>query len=215
MKLIRSTGWVSAALIVALWLNAANAQVLDPNIGPPSQPPSQEAESTSGNTFRANANYTWTPEAARDESFKDVKWGIDPKLFNGKDPELEDNLRARLGNETEVGNKVLAYFANGDYCYYYKGEFESYCYHSNGQLFSVSISNSPMGKSIFPDKMVKYGYPSGEVVQIVLSVARGESFSFSPDGKLIVHWKGRTAYDASGQVITHRHWVDEKTANDP
>lgn len=41
-----------------------------------------------------------------------------------------------------------------------------------------------------------------------LRVSKGETFLYSPNGKLIAHWLGQYAYDEKGNIIMSRKYSD-------
>ncbi len=193
-------------MIVLLILPIAFAQIESPSLLPIT-PPSSQPKTDDTPVLRANVQYTWTPEKAKAASFNGVGSQIDTSSYPSKDPEFDSNFQARLQNKTLEGNKVLSFFSNGDYCYYHIGDYRSTCYHENGSLYKISISNHPKGLKIYPSRDADYSYPEGKLVGAGLFVNSGESFIYTANGDMLAHWKGPNAYNDQGEVIMTREWV--------
>ena len=59
----------------------------------------------------------------------------------------------------------------------------------------------------YPFKAYKYA-PTRELINMSLRVSKGETFIYTPQGELIAHWVGMYGYDAKGNVILTRKYVE-------
>lgn len=166
-----------------------------------------------GPTYKAGVSYT--TEKAQEEAFQDLNDQIDTDLYPSKDPNFKDHYDARLSNTTRLGDKVLTYFDNGSYAVYKIGGYEAYYYTYEGKLFKIGISSKPRGMKIYPNRDVEYRYTTGKMMSVGLYISRQESYVFYPSGELVAHWKMNQGFNAKGNVILTRTWVEPTDNTEP
>ena len=144
---------------------------------------------------------TYTVERARKEAFTNVEYSLPQSIIdkNIKDPNFKENIKAIKLGATELKDRYVGKFSNGEYIVVYKNNLSyEYYYNFKGNLVNV-------GKRVslkMPTKCYKYD-TNGRLVIIILYVTEKYSFAFFPNGKLSSYWVNNVCYDANGNVVGH------------
>lgn len=116
------------------------------------------------------------------------------------DENNSENLTSLLTGQTELKDRILAIFSDGSYGVNYKDNpIYIWYYNSEGILINVEIKTGLE----HPYKAYKYS-PNGRLVNMSIHPNFDESFVFSPQKKLLAHWKGENCYDENDNLIMTR-----------
>ena len=86
---------------------------------------------------------------------------------------------------------------------YNNDKYHVWYYSKDGRLIYAEEKDN----LIYPYKSYKYT-TSGRLINMGLRVSKGETFIYTPDGKLIAHWLKDKAYDENGNVVMTRKYFD-------
>lgn len=172
-------------------------------------------------TLKCEIEKVWTVDSARKEAFKDLKPVLDLSWAPPIDPNLIENKQAINNHQKKVDNREIILFSDGAYCVtvFDDDNYDKvYYYSSAGELIAIDFNIYPMrakdlqdflelwgeGK-MFPFKVYKHFFPTGEILNITLTTKNNESFMFEPSGKLQYHWRADKCYNEKGNVIMTRN----------
>lgn len=133
---------------------------------------------------------------------KKINPHITPQYITDKNN--RENLEYFLQGNVELKDRTLAFFSDSTYAVMYNDDKYHVRYYSNsGKLIYTEVKDGLN----YPYKSYKFD-TSGRLINMGLRVSKEETFIYSPDGKLIAHWKGQFAYDEKGNVIMSRKYTD-------
>ena len=144
----------------------------------------------------------YNTEAAREEAFASPVNAADISTYRNRliDSNNIENLNYLFKGITELKDRKIGKFSDGSYgIQYYDDPMYSWYYSSNGRLINFTKKDTEE----YPCRITKYK-PDGSVVNQGYRVSETESFIFTPDGKLLAHWKGENCYDEYNNIIMTR-----------
>ncbi len=144
--------------------------------------------------------------STREELMNGIDYTIDSQYVNGfyYDTEHDQNVGYILQGLTELKDRTLAYFSDNTYAVAKNADpYHVYYYDSNGLLMYVEKKDGLN----YPYKTYKYN-TTKKLVNMSMRVSKAETFIYSKDGKLLAHWLKDKAYDADGNVIMKRKYVE-------
>lgn len=122
---------------------------------------------------------------------------------NYVDTNNKENYSALLKGVTKLNDRTLGLFSDDTYAVnYYNDPKHVWYYDKSGVLINTEIKSD----LTYPYRTYKFT-PEGELVNMSMRVSEGETFIFSPLGKLLGHWVNEKCYDESGKVIMTRKIV--------
>lgn len=145
-------------------------------------------------------------ETALNEVSQNKKTKINPLILKPYllDVNHYENLTSLLKGQVDLKDRELAMFSIGTYGVVYKNNpYNAYYYSNSGVLEYIDIRS---GKD-YPYKSYQYDI-KGNLVNMGLRVSKKETYIYSPNGKLIAHWKGAFGYDEKGRVIMSRKFIE-------
>lgn len=151
-------------------------------------------------------NVTYDVDSAREELLKYSDNKIDKTLAESfyKDYYYKENQSYKLKAQTNLKNRVLAFFSDTTYGVMYKAiPLYVWYYAKDGTLIYMEKKDS----TEYPYKAYKYT-PSGLLMNMSLRVSKEETFIYTPAGKLVAHWIGSNAYDEDNNVIMTREYKE-------
>ena len=111
-----------------------------------------------------------------------------------------ENLNYLFQGITELKDRKIGKFSDGSYgVQYYDDPMYSWYYSSNGRLINFTQKDS----TNYPCKITKYK-PDGSVANQGYRLSESESYIFTPEGKLLAHWRGNNCYDEYNNIIMTR-----------
>lgn len=120
------------------------------------------------------------------------------------DKNHKENIFNLLKGSVELKDRSLALFSDGTYgVIYKKNELEVFYYKSDGILLYKEIRDGLK----YPFRAYKYD-TKGNLVNKSLRVSKGETFIYAPSGELIAHWVKNFGYDAKGNIIMERVFIE-------
>lgn len=123
---------------------------------------------------------------------------------NITDKNNQENLKYFLQGNVELKDRTLAFFSDSTYAVMYNEDKCHVWYYANsGKLIYTEVKNGLN----YPYKSYKFN-TAGKLINMGLRVSKGETFIYSPNGKLIAHWLGQYAYDEKGNIIMSRKYSD-------
>lgn len=115
-----------------------------------------------------------------------------------------ENLKYFLRGNVELKDRTLAFFSDSTYAVMYNEDKCHVWYYTNsGKLIYTEVKDGLN----YPYKSYKFN-TAGKLINMGLRVSKGETFIYSPNGKLIAHWLGQYAYDEKGNIIMSRKYSD-------
>lgn len=144
--------------------------------------------------------------SAREELLKFSDNKFDKTLVQTfyRDYYYDENQTYKLSANTELKNRVLAFFSDTTYGVMYNAiPLYVWYYSKDGDLIYMEKKDS----TEYPYKSYKYT-PSGLLMNMSLRVSKEETYIFAPSGRLIAHWIGSTAYDEENNVIMTREYKE-------
>ncbi len=167
------------------------------------------ASATPHRPLQAQVQKSWTVPEARAVGFSQARPWVDVSVYPAKDPFYSVHLLARSKGQTQIGSRLITYFDNGHYSISEMNGDRGFYYTPQGQLYAVDFDAS----EAYPIKSYKHHYPSGNLVNVSLTVKPGEDFVFNAQGDLLTHWMGTQCFNAIGQLISTRSSMVFETAN--
>jgi hypothetical protein len=154
---------------------------------------------------------------ARQEIMKGVVQQIGTGAFLPVDPHYAEHLQARINHKTVINDRLINIFGSNKYSVTKKCALDSYYYSSSGALIKIEYSSTPgFSDETCPStpnsKSYAYDYPSGQLLEMVLSKGNSEDFMFKPDGTFLGHWIGHHCYRQDGSSCGTRDWYVERKA---
>ena len=149
----------------------------------------------------------YNEEIAQKEVFSTPLIPISENIINSHLVDSQCKLHISLQKEKKKDffNRQVALFSDNTYGIIYKDDpLYSWYYDFNGKLISFTKKSSEE----FPAKFTKYG-KNGYVINTGIKISKQESYVFSPNGKLIAHWKGNLCFDGNGNVIMIRKLIED------
>lgn len=143
----------------------------------------------------------YNAELAEEKVFENPLQPISFEVIKNKltDSNAEENLNAISLGIQELKDRRVVGFSDGSYgVAYYDDPLFSWFYKS-GRLINFTKKTS----ETYPSKITKYK-PDGSIANAGYKVSENESFIFSPEGKLIAHWKGKVCFDSNNNIIMTR-----------
>ena len=153
-----------------------------------------------------NGGIEYNQEIAAEEVFREPFENINYYHIASHfiDSGYEENISALKSGITDLKDRKVGKFSDGTYgVMYYADPLYDWYYNSNGRLKNFTKKNSLE----YPIKITKYK-PDGSIANTGLKVSENESFIFSPNGKLIAHWKGNLCFDEANNIIMTRKNVE-------
>ena len=144
----------------------------------------------------------YNAEAAREEVFSSPTSPLNIATYSHRliDTDNIENLNYLFQGITELKDRKIGKFSDGSYgVQYYDDPMYSWYYSSNGRLINFTKKDSES----YPCKITKYK-PDGSIANQGYRVSDRESFLFTPDGKLLAHWKGENCYNEYNNIIMTR-----------
>lgn len=144
--------------------------------------------------------------SAREALLENSDRSIDINLIQAHiiDIQHKENISYIYQGKAELKDRVLAFFSDSTYAVMLNNDpLHVWYYALNGDLLYAEKKDRVQ----YPYKSYKYT-TSGRLVNMSLRVSKGETFIYSPDGKLIAHWIGANAYDESNRVIMTRKYSE-------
>jgi len=109
-----------------------------------------------------------------------------------------------LTGKIELKDRVIVTFSdNSSAVQFHKNPLEVLYYDSNKKLTHIEHKDS----LDFPYKAYKYD-TRGQLVTMSLRISKTETYIYNATGRLLAHWIGPNAYDASGRVIMTREYLE-------
>lgn len=141
-------------------------------------------------------------EALLENSDKSIDVNI--VMSHMRDTQHKENIHYISLGKIELKDRILAFFSDSTYAVMFNNDpLHVWYYGQNGNLLYAEKKDRVQ----YPYKSYKYT-TSGRLVNMSLRVSKGETFIYSPDGKLIAHWIGANAYDESNRVIMTRKYSE-------
>ena len=150
-------------------------------------------------SYTLKGEVTYTVERARKEAFTNVEYSLPQSIIdkNIKDPNFKENIKAIKLGATELKNRYVGKFSNGEYIVVYKNNLSyEYYYNFKGNLVNV-------GKRVslkMPTKCYKYD-TNGRLELILFYASEKYTFVFLPDGQFVAYWVDDICYDKNGKII--------------
>lgn len=148
-----------------------------------------------------NAGIEYSIEDVRKELYDSPKV-LDANLVKTHfiDKNNFENLSSLLKGQTELKDRSLAIFSDSSYGINYKDNPLYIWYYScEGLLMNIEIKTN----LDYPYKTYKYSL-NGKLVNMSVHTNPEESFVFSPQKKLLAHWKGANCFDENNNLIMTR-----------
>lgn len=160
-----------------------------------------------GQTLTATVKEVWTVQKARNEALANLLPVIDVSSFQPIDPNYQQNRKAIAKRQTKLGSRTITIFDDHSYNILEDCAPISYYYTQKGELEAVQYpaTSAPRCPKHYPNKDYKYSYPDGQLMFIGLNASFGDNFLFSPNGQLVVHWKGNYCHGKNGAFCGTRH----------
>lgn len=111
-----------------------------------------------------------------------------------------ENISMLLKGVTDLKDRTLAKFSDGSYGIIYKSEPNFVLYYSSDGILTHKEVKTSLE---YPYKTYKYKV-NGQLENMTYRVSEGETYIYSPNGKLLAHWLGNYCYDEVGNVIMTR-----------
>lgn len=111
-----------------------------------------------------------------------------------------ENQSMLLKGITDLKDRTLAKFSDGSYGIIYKAEPNFVLYYSSGGILTHKEVKTSLE---YPYKTYKYKI-NGQLENMTYRVSEGETYIYSPNGKLLAHWVGNYCYDKAGSLIMTR-----------
>ena len=153
--------------------------------------------------YTLKGGVTYTVEQARKEAFADVQYRLPQSIINAhfKDPNYEENMKAKGKGIIDLGNRLVTYFSDGGYgVLYKKNQYFEYYYYADGKLEMIGKRTS----TSYPAKSYKYD-TEGKLQSVILYVKKGESYNFTPTGQLNGIWHNNKCYDINGKLLLENY----------
>ena len=151
-------------------------------------------------TLKGEVRYT--VKQAREEAFSNVEYTLPQSIIKSNliDPNYKENKKAIKIGATELSDRFITIFSDGEYGVIYKNNFYfEYYYSSKGKLISIGKRN----RLIYP--VITYIYNQyNELTTVSLIVNETNTYNFRPDGKLDSHWVNNNCYDINGNLVLTR-----------
>ena len=150
-------------------------------------------------SYTLKGEVTYTVERARKEAFTNVEYSLPQGIIdkNIKDPNFKENIKAIKLGATELKDRYIGKFSNGEYIVVYKNNLSyEYYYNFKGNLVNV-------GKRVslkMPTKCYKYD-TNGRLELILFYASEKYTFVFLPDGQFVAYWVDDICYDKNGKII--------------
>lgn len=144
--------------------------------------------------------------SAREALLENSGINIDANLIKShiRDLQHKEHVLYISLEKVELKDRILAFFSDSTYAVMYNNDpLHVWYYTLNGDLLYAEKKDRVQ----YPYKSYKYN-TSGRLINMSLRVSKGETFIYSPDGKLIAHWIGAKAYDESNRVIMTRKYSE-------
>lgn len=144
--------------------------------------------------------------SARDELLQNYKKPVSRELLKlyAYDYKNKENLTYLLKGLTDLKDRTLAYFSDNTYAVmYFEDKLHVFYYKYDGSLLYIEEKAS----NHYPYKSYKYDV-TGKLVNMSLRVSKGETFIYTPGGKLIAHWINSNGYDERGNIIMTRKYAE-------
>ena len=123
---------------------------------------------------------------------------------NTIDLNYEENINALKLNITEFNGRKLAKFSDNSYGIEYKtNPFYTWYYSCDGKLINYTRKDS----ANYPTKFTKFK-PNGNIIYYGMKVSESESYIYSKNGNLLVHWINGKCYDSNNNVIMIRNIIE-------
>ena len=120
------------------------------------------------------------------------------------DKNIQENVIYLLKGNVKLKDRELAFFSDNTYgVIYKKNKQQVFYYDATGMLMFLEIRDSLS----YPYKSYKYN-TKGELVNMGLRVSHEETFIYKPDGTLIAHWIKNLGFDAHGNIIMKRQYIE-------
>lgn len=144
--------------------------------------------------------------SARDELLQNYKNPISRDLLKlyAYDYKNKENLTFLLKGQTDLKDRTLAYFSDNTYAVlYFEDKLHVFYYKYDGSLLYTEEKE----RETYPYKSYKYDV-TGKLVNMSLRVSKGETYIYTPGGKLIAHWINSNGYDERGNIIMTRKYAE-------
>jgi hypothetical protein len=116
------------------------------------------------------------------------------------------NRTLLLKGVAQTEDSILANFSDGSYAIVYNSDpLHTWYYSSDGILTHSEVKTSVN----YPYKAYKYN-TSGKLINMNFRPSKDETFIFTPEGKLLAHWKFDKCFDESGNIIMTRKYSNSK-----
>lgn len=149
----------------------------------------------------------YTVESAREAAFEGIEYEISMEPFKKymKDPGFIAAAKTEGGKPrvSKRGRRVV-WFSNNEYAVTYHNDSKYDYYYKNGKLIAIVI-HSNNTKSQYPYISKKYDR-NGALLRIFYTVGKHESFGYTRDKSLTIHWNGKYGYDEDGKIIRSRKY---------
>jgi len=148
----------------------------------------------------------YTVKSAREELLNEAQTQIDLRLIvlNIYDVRHQENIKCLLKGETSLKDRTLASFSDSTYAVMYNSDKFHVWYYSNEGILLYAEKKDGIG---YPYKSFKYDI-NGKLVNMGLRVSKGETFIYTPNGKLLAHWVDSKGYDEFGKIVMTREYYE-------
>ena len=125
-------------------------------------------------------------------------------LIQIKDENYYENISMLLKGNIELKDRILAKFSDNSYAVMYKNdEYHVWYYSSGGDLTHYEVKSGLN----YPYKTYKYN-TNQKLINMSMRISKGETFIYTPSGKLIAHWIRNNGYDENGKLIMTRQYFE-------
>ena len=152
-------------------------------------------------TLKGEVKYT--VKQAREEAFSNVEYTLPQSIIkaNLTDPNYKENKKAIKLGTTELKDRYIEHYSDGEYALAYKNNmYVVYYYKENGELDTIEKRESLRT----PMKTFRYN-TKGYLEEISLFLTPDNTYIFNINGELKYHWIGDKGYDKNGKVISVRY----------
>lgn len=159
-----------------------------------------QAETILTGTVNYNVN------SAREELLQNFKNPLNRDLIKlyAYDYQNKENLIYLLKGQTDLKDRTLASFSDGTYAVmHFDDILHVYYYKNDGTLLYIEEKEI----DTYPYKSYKYDI-TGKLVNMSLRISKGETYIYTPGGKLIAHWINSNGYDERGNIVMTRKYAE-------
>lgn len=144
--------------------------------------------------------------SAREELLQNKPQKLSAQLISKhlRDENFSENMNYLLKGHAELKDRTLAMFSDGTYAVMlHQDKFHVWYYSKSGNLIYAEEKDG----LDYPYKSYKYN-TNGRLINMGLRVSKGETFIYTPEGKLIAHWINSNGYDENGNIIMTRKYAE-------